>query len=79
MRMILHSHLDKALDLHARLNEMGAGISDKEFMQIVLAWIPPSYESTMDALTTMLEEFGRPIQPDNIIRVLKAQYDKNKA
>jgi hypothetical protein len=75
----LRVHLDKALDLHARLNEMGAQISEVEFMHIVLASIPPSYESTMDALTTSLEECGRPIKPENIIRVLKAQYDKRKA
>jgi hypothetical protein len=45
-------------------------------MHIILASIPPSYESTMDAPTTLLEECRRPIKPENIIRVLIAQYDK---
>jgi hypothetical protein len=72
-------HLDKALDLHACLNEMGAQISKVEFMHIILASIPPSYESTMDALTTSLKECGKPVKPENIIRVLKTQYDKRKA
>jgi hypothetical protein len=72
----LCNHLDKALDLYAHLNEMGALISKNEFMNIILASIPLSYESTMDALMTSLEECGKPIKPKNIIRVLKAQYDK---
>jgi hypothetical protein len=39
----LCDHLDKSLDLYARLNEMGAQISENEFMNIILASIPPSY------------------------------------
>jgi hypothetical protein len=58
---------------------MGAQVSENEFMNIILTSIPPSYESTMDSLTTLLEESGKPIKPKNIIRVLKAQYDKQKA
>ena len=72
----LREHLDKAQDLYSRLNEMGASISEEEFMDIILASLPPSYEAVMNALTTSLEECDRPLEPDNIIRVLKAQYDK---
>ena len=74
----LREHLDKAQDLYARLNEMGAMISEEEFMDIILASLPPSYEAVMNALTTSLQECDRPLEPDNIIRVLKAQYDKRK-
>ena len=33
----------------------------------------------MNALTTSLEEVGKPIEIDSIIRILKAQYDKKKS
>jgi hypothetical protein len=58
---------------------MGAKISEAEFMDIILASLPPSYESVMNALTTSLEECGKPLVPSDIIRVLKAQYDKRKS
>ena len=74
----LQEHLDKAQDLYSRLNEMGATISEEEYMDIILASLPPSYEAAMNALTTSLEECDRPLEPDNIIRVLKAQYDKRR-
>jgi hypothetical protein len=32
----------------------------------------------MNVLMTSLEECNKPIEPNNIIRVLKAQYDKQK-
>ena len=72
----LREHLDKAQDLYSRLNEMGASISEEEFMDIILASLLPSYAAVMNAITTSLEECDRPLEPDNIIRVLKAQYDK---
>jgi transposase InsO family protein len=75
----LRQHLDKAQDLYARLNDMGATISEDEFIDIILASLPPSYESVMNALTTSLEECGKPLIPDDIIRVLKSQYDKRKS
>ena len=53
--------------------EMGAMISEEEFRDIILASLPPSYEAVMNALTTSLQECNRPLEPDNIIRVLKAQ------
>ena len=62
----------------ARLNEMGATITEAEFIDIILASLPPSYEAVMNALTTSLEECHQPLDPANIIRVLKAQYDKKK-
>jgi gag-polypeptide of LTR copia-type len=74
----LREHLDKAQDLYARVNEMGARISEAKFMDIILASLPPSYESVMNALTTSLEECGKPLIPSDIIRVLKARYDKRK-
>jgi gag-polypeptide of LTR copia-type len=74
----LREHLDKAQDLYARLNDMGANISESEFMDILLASLPPFYESVMNALTTSLEECGKPLVPDYIIRVLNAQYVRRK-
>jgi gag-polypeptide of LTR copia-type len=74
----LREHLDKAQDLYSRLNDMGVKISESEFMDIILASLPPSYESLMNALTTSLEECGKPLVPDDIMRVLKAQYDRRK-
>jgi hypothetical protein len=72
----LHEHLDKAQDLYAHLKEMGAAMGEEEFMDIILSSLPPSYEAMMNALTTSLEECNKPIKLDNIIRVLKAWYDK---
>ena len=74
----IREHLDKAQDLYSRLNEMGASISEEEFMDIILASLLPSYAAVMNAITTSLEECDRPLEPDNIIRVLKAQYDKQR-
>src|SRR3979490_1155053 len=72
----LREHLDKAQDLYARLNDMGAQISEEKFPDILLASLPPSYEAVMNALITSLEEVGKPLDPDNIIRILKSQYDR---
>jgi hypothetical protein len=58
---------------------MGARISDTEFMDIILASLPPSYENLMDATLTSLEECGCPVNADNIIHILKSHYDKKKA
>ena len=41
----LRLHLDNAQDLFARLKEMGAKITNDEFMDIILASLPPSYEA----------------------------------
>ena len=40
----LRQHLDKAQDLFARLNDMGATITDNEFLDIILASLLPSYK-----------------------------------
>ena len=72
----LRQHLYKAQDLFTCLNDIGAKISDMEFLDITLASLLPSYESVMNTLTTSLEEVGKPIEIDSIIRILKSQYDK---
>ena len=53
-------------------------ISDTEFLDIILASLPPSYESVMNAWTNSLEEVDKPIEIDSIIRILKTQYNKRK-
>jgi chromosome condensin MukBEF ATPase and DNA-binding subunit MukB len=72
----LCEHLDKAQDLYVYLKEMGATIRDEEFMDIILSSLPPSYETLMNSLTTSLEECKQLIKSNNIIRVLKSQYDR---
>ena len=57
----LREYLDKAQDFFACLNEMGAKMENQEFLAIILGALPPSYESVMNALTTSLEEVGKPI------------------
>ena len=54
-------------------------MENSEFLDIILGSLPPSYESVMNALTISLEEVGKPIEIDSIIRILKAQYDKKKS
>ena len=58
---------------------MGPKMENSEFLDIILGALPPSYESVMNALTTSLEEVGKPIEIDSIIRILKSQYDKRKS
>ena len=72
----LRQYLDEAQDLFAHLNDMGAKMENSEFLDIILGALPPSYESVMNALTTSLEEVGKPIEIDSII---KSQYDKKKS
>ena len=55
-------YLDKAQDLFAHLNDMGAKMADSEFLDIILGSLLPSYKSVMNALTTSLEEVGKPIE-----------------
>ena len=54
-------------------------MENSEFLDIILGALPPSYESVMNALTTSLEEVGKPIEIDSVIRILKAKYDKKKS
>ena len=54
-------------------------MENQEFLDIILGALPPSYESVMNALTTSLEEVGKPIEIDSIIRILKSQCDKKKS
>ena len=58
---------------------MGATVTQAEFLDIILASMLPSYELVMNALTTSLEEVGKPLEADNIIRLLKSQYDRWKS
>ena len=58
---------------------MGAKMENQEFLDIILGALPPSYESVMNALTTFLEEVGKPIEIDSIIRIQKSQYVKKKS
>ena len=75
----LRQYLDKAQDLFACLNDIGAKMENSEFLDIILGALLPSDESVMNALTTSLEEVGKPIEIDSIIRILKSQYDKKKS
>ena len=75
----LRLYLDKAQDLFACLNDMGAKMENSESLDIILGALLPSYESVMNALTTSLEEVGKPIEIETIIRILKSQYDKKKS
>ena len=74
----LRQHLDKAQNLFAQLNDIWATITDTEFLDIILASLPPSYEAMMNAITTSLKEFRKPIEPDYVIRILESQYDRCK-
>ena len=74
----LREHLGKAPDLYTRLNDMRATITQAEFLDIILTSIPPSYKLVMNALKTSLEEVGKSLEADNIIRILKSQYDRQK-
>ena len=40
----LREYLDKAQDIYTRLNDMGATVTQAEFLDIILASLPPSYE-----------------------------------
>ena len=73
----LRQYLHKAQDLFAHLNDMGATVTDSEFLDIILAALLPSYESVMNALTTSLEEVGKPIEIDSIIRICYKVYLKH--
>ena len=44
-------------------------MENQEFLDIILGALPPSYESVMNALTTSLEEVGKPIEINGIIRI----------
>ena len=57
----LRQYLDKAQNLFTHLNEMGAKMENSEFLDIILGALPPSYGSVMNALTTSLEEVGKPL------------------
>ena len=75
----LREYLDNAQDLYARLNDMGATVIQSEFFDIILTPLPPPYESVMSALTTSVEEIGKPMGADRSIRVLKSQYNRCKS
>ena len=40
----LREYLDKAQDIYTKLNDMGATVTQAEFLDIILASLPPSYE-----------------------------------
>ena len=66
----LRQYLDKAQDLFACLNDMGAKMENSEFLDIILGALLSSYESIMNALTASLEEAGKPIEIDSLIGFL---------
>ena len=53
-------------------------MTDSEFLDTILGALLPSYESVMKALTISLEEVGKPIEIDSVIRILKSRYDKRR-
>ena len=74
----LRQYLDKAQDLFACLHDMGAKMENSEFLDIILGALLPSYESVMNVLTTSLEEVGKLIEINSIIRILKSQYNTTR-
>ena len=54
-------------------------MENSEFLDNILGALLPSYELVMNALTTSLEEVGKHIEIDSVIRILKSQYDKKKS
>ena len=75
----LRQYLNKTQEPFAHPNDMGAKLENTVFLDIILETLLPSYESVMNALTTSLEEVGKPIEIDSIIRILKSQYNKKKS
>src|SRR6266404_5044629 len=71
----IHAHFNLLSDMQEQLASMGKTTDDNEFVSILLASLPPSYETTQSTINTAADMSGTDITPDRIICLVSEEYD----
>ena len=69
------AHLTRLQDLQEQLASMGKTNNDDEFASIILRSLPPSFESTINAINAVADTAGTDIMPDRVIQLVTNEYD----
>src|SRR6266404_3390892 len=72
----IHAHFNLLSDMREQLTSMGKTTDDDEFMSILLASLPPSYETTQSTINAAADMSGTDITPDRVIRLVSEEYDR---
>jgi transposase InsO family protein len=69
-------HFTHLSDMKEQLASMGKTIDDDEFASILLGSLPPSYESTVNAINAAADQADVSVSPDRVIRLVTDDYDR---
>src|SRR5258708_36277426 len=64
----VRAHLKKLADLHERLSALGRTVNDDEYVSVLIGSLPPSYDTTINTLTTSCDVTNMDITPTSVIR-----------
>jgi len=74
----VHVHFEKLADLKERLAALGRTVSDDEYVSVLIGSLPPSYDPTINALTTSCDVNNKDITPAIVIRIATNEHEKRK-
>src|ERR1700736_1994857 len=72
----VHSHLNKLQTMHEDLASMGGSIADEDFSSIILASIPPSYNTYIAAIAATSSLLNQSLSPTNLIDAICDKVDR---
>ncbi len=72
----IYAYFVKLANFCEQLAAMGQSMPDQQYADILIASLPPFYNMHICAITTNMDETGRPINPTRIIKFICDDYDK---
>jgi hypothetical protein len=71
----VHTHFDQLADLCEQLTTMGKEIDDINYMDILLASLPPSYETACTAINMSTHMSKQKLMPDIVLQFITDKYE----
>jgi hypothetical protein len=71
------THFTYLSNMREQLASMGKTIDDNEFASILLGSLPPSYESTVNAINAAADQADTSVAPDRVIQLVTDNYDQH--
>ncbi len=70
------THFEQLANMRKQLVAMGKVIDDDDFTDILLASLPPTYESTQSAINASAHISGKSLTPDTVIQLFIDNYEQ---
>ncbi len=72
----VRTHFEQLANMREQLAAMGKVIDDDDFTDILLASLPPTYESTRSAINASARISGKTLTPDTVIQLFIDNYEQ---